>query len=205
MKSTERHELRRNTLLDILSNPRELFRKYGLSILIIVLTASVAIYFIYRAAGSEQRKWQRAWLALESAVSLESQEQLRAIAVDTKSDPLIRSWAYIRYGELLYHNSQRPDLFTDRASRTELLDQADTAFQDTLQIGAKYREIVGQATIGLGLCYEDLGQPDKAVEQYESIISQADERFAGTVWLSLAQGRKAFLARLPDEKIVFGP
>ena len=203
MKSSERHELQRNTLLELLRNPRELARRYGLSIIIVLVTATVAIYFIYRAAGAEQRKWQRAWLPLQTAVSQGSQEQLRSIAADTSSDTLIRSWAHIRYGELLYNKSQQPDAFADPASRTELLTQAVTAFQDALQIGDKYRPVVGQATIGLGLCYENLSQPDKALEQYESLIDQAEDRFAGTIWLSTARGRKAFLEHLPDEKIVY--
>ena len=205
MKSSERHELRRNALLELLRNPRELARRYGLSVLIVLVTATVAIYFIYRAAGAEQRKWRQAWLPLQTAVSQASQEQLRAIAVDNKSDPLIRSWAHIRYGELLYNKSQQSDVFADQDSRTEFLTQAVTAFQDALQIGIKYREVVGQATIGLGLCYENLSQPDKALEQYESLIANAEDRFTGTIWLSMAQGRKAFLEHLPNEKIVFEP
>ncbi|NIA07295.1 MAG: hypothetical protein GWP14_06620 [Actinobacteria bacterium] len=205
MKSTERHELRRNALMELLRNPRELVRRYGLSAIIVLVTALVASYFIYRAAGAEQRKWQKAWLPLHTAVSQGSQEQLRDIAAETKSDPLVRSWAYIRYGELLYNKSQQPDVFSDQSSRTELLSQAVTAFQDALRLGAKYRSVVGQATIGLGLCYENLGQPDKALKQYESLIAQAEDRFAGTVWLSMAQARKAFLTMLPDEKVVFIP
>ena len=205
MKSTQRHELRQNALLELLRNPRELARRYGLSAVIVLVTASLAIYFIFRATGAEQRKWRQAWLPLDAAVSLASQDQLRDIAGDTKSDPLIRAWAYIRYGELLYNKSQQPEVSADQDYRTESLTQAVAAFQDALQIGDNRREIVGQATIGLGLCYEDLGQPEQALEQYESLIAEAEGRFAGTIWLSMAQGRKAFLAALPDQRIVFGP
>ena len=206
MKSSQRHELRelrQNALLELLRNPRELARRYGLSVLIVLVTATVAIYLIYRVASADQRKWQQAWLPLQTAVSQASQEQLQAIAADTKSDSLIRSWAYIRYAELLYNKSQQSDVFADQDFRTELLTQAVTVFQDALRIGTKYREVLGQATIGLALCYENLDQPDKALEQYESLIDQAEDRFAGTIWLRMAKGRKAFLEHLPNENIVF--
>lgn len=205
MKSAERHELRQNALLELLKNPRELARRYGLTAVIVLLTAAVAIFFIYRATGAEQRKWRRAWQPLQAAVSQGSPEQLQRIATDPGSDSLIRSWAYIRYGELLYNKSQQPDAYIDTASRTEFLDQAVSAFQAALELGPKYRQILGQAGIGLGLCYENLGQPDKALQQYEAIIEKAEDRFAGTVWLVVAQARKAFLSALPEERIVFTP
>lgn len=205
MKSSERHELRQNALLELLRNPRELARRYGITALIVLIAASVAVHFIYRAAGAEQRKWRRAWLPLQAAVSQRSAEQLQAIATDPGSDSLVRSWAYIRYGELLYNKSQQSDAYIDTASRTEFLNQAVTAFEAAVELGPKYRQTVGQAAIGLGLCYENLDQPDRALQQYESIIDQAEDRFDGTVWLIVAQSRKNFLSILPEERIVFVP
>ena len=205
MKSSERHELRQNVLLELLKDPRELARRYGLTAVIVLIAASVAVYFIYRAAGAEQRKWQRAWQPLQTAVASASQEQLQTIAADSGSESLVRCWAYIRYGELLYNKSQQSDAYIDTASRTEFLNQAVTAFGAAVELGPKYRQVVGQAGIGLGLCYENLDQPDLALLQYESIIDQAEDRFDGTVWLIVAQSRKNFLSILPEERIVFVP
>jgi tetratricopeptide (TPR) repeat protein len=142
---------------------------------------------------------------LEKAVALHSEEQLQSLAGDTRAEPFVRAWADVRLGELLYNKSQQPEYFTDEAARTELLNQAIKAHQEALRIGARWREIVGQATIGLGLCYENLAQYDLAKAQYDSIISQAKDRFAGTIWLATAESRKAFLAKIPEEKIVFSP
>ena len=205
MKSRERHDLRRNELVELLSNPRELARRYGLSVLIIVLAAVVAIWLIVRASGAEDRKWQRAWSPLERALATHSEEQLRAIADKPKTKPLLRAWANIKRGELLYNRSQQGEYFQQTAAREELLNQAISYHQQALQIGQEWREVLGQATIGLGLCYENLGQFERAAQQYETIISQAQQRFEGTVWLAQAQTRKAFLERLDKEKIVFRP
>ena len=205
MKSTERHELQHNALWELLRNPRELVSRFGLPVLIIGVAAVVALLLILRASGAEDRKWQRAWQPLEKAVALHSEEQLRSLAGDTKAKSLVRAWADVRLGELLYNKSQQPEYFTDEAARAELLNQAIKAHQEALRIGARWREIVGQATIGLGLCYEDLAQYDLAKAQYDSIISQAKDRFAGTIWLAAAEHRKAFLEQLPKEKIVFAP
>ena len=202
MKSTQRHDLRRNELLEVLSNPRELVRRYGLPILIVIVATVVAVYFIFRAAGAEDRKWHRAWAPLNDARQAHSEEQLKSIADDTGFKKLIRAWANVSLGELLYSKSQQSN---DQASRTELLKEASAAYRQALEMGDTWREVVGQATIGLGLCYEDLGQMDLAAQQYESIISHPDERFAATVWLAKAESRKAILAKLPDERIVFAP
>jgi tetratricopeptide (TPR) repeat protein len=205
MKSRERHDLRRNELLELLSNPRELARRYGLPALIIVVAAVVAIFLIYRASGAQDRKWQQAWLPLERAVATHNEELLRAITGEPKNEALVRAWANVKRGELLYNRSQQSEDFGEKAAREELLSQAISCHNQALKIGQKWREVVGQATIGLGLCYENLGQFERAAEHYEVIISQAEERFAGTIWLGQAQIRKAFLERLEEEKIVFSP
>ena len=202
MKSTQRHDLRRNELLELLSNPRELVRRYGLSILIVIVATVVAVYFIFRAAGAEDRKWLRAWTPLKNAREAHSEEQLKSIADDTGSEKLIRAWANVSLGQLLYSKSQQSN---DQAARTELLKEAGDAYRQALEMGDSWREVVGQATIGLGVCYEDLGQLDLAAQQYESIISHPEERFAATVWLATANFRKALLAKLADEKVEFIP
>ena len=205
MKSRERHDLRRNELLELLNNPRELARRYGLSALIIVVAAAVAIWLIVRASGAQERKWRRAWLPLETAVAAHNEEQLRAITARPENETLVRAWANVKRGELLYNRSQQSEYFSEKAARQELLSQAISCYQQALQIDQEQREVVGQATIGLGLCYENLGQFERAAEQYEAIISQAEELFAGTIWLGQAQIRKALLKRLEEEKIVFSP
>ena len=204
MKASERHDLHRNELLDILRSPRELARKYGLTVLIVLLAGAVAIWLIVRAAGTETRKWNRAWVPLQQALANRSQDQLLAIALDTKTETIVRSWANVRLAELLYNKSQQPQYFNDKPTRIELLKQAVNAYNDALQIGQDRTEIVGQATVGQGRCYENLGQPALARQKYQSIISQADGRFAGTLWLIQAQRRDAFLDRLANEKVVFG-
>ncbi len=205
MKSRERHDLRRNELIEPLSNPRELARRYGLTALIIAAAAAVAIWLIVRASGAQDRKWRRAWLPLERAVATHNEEQLRAITAGPKNEALVRAWANVKRGELLYNRSQQSEYFSEKAAREELLSQAISCHEQALQIGQKWREVVGQATIGLGLCYENLGQFERAAQQYQAIISQAEERFAGTIWLGQAQIRKAFLEHLAEEKIVFSP
>ncbi len=203
--------MRRNELLELLSNPRELARRYGLTILIIVLAAVVAIWLIVRASGAEDRKWRRAWLPLERALATYNEEQLRAIAGEPKTKPLLRAWANIKRGELLYNRTQQGEYFQQTAAREELLRQAINCHQQALRIGQEWREVVGQATIGLGLCYENLGRFNQARQQYEQIISQAEERFAGTIWLAKAQSRldkaqnRKSLDYLADEKVVFEP
>ena len=203
MKSTERHELRRNELLELLRNPGELARRHGVTLLIVVITVAVALWLMFRASGAGDRKWRRAWLPLDRAVAIRSEEQMRSIAGDTKEELLVRAWANVRRGELLYNKSQQSEYYSDQAARAELLKTAVEAFQGALEIGADFREVIGNATIGLGLCYENLSQPGLAMAQYESIISEGEERFAGTIWVGLAEQRKAFLVRLPDEKIEF--
>lgn len=203
MKSTERHELRRNELLELLRNPGELARRHGLTILIVVITAAVALWLTFRASGAEERKRLRAWLPLDRAVELRSEEQLRSVAADSKAEPRVRAWANVRRGEFLYNKSQQPEYYADLAARTELLKTAVEAFQGALRIGADFREIIGNARIGLGLCYENLSQPGQALAQYDSIISDAEQRFASTIWLGLAEQRKAFLTSLPYKKIEF--
>ncbi len=202
MKSNERHDLRRNELAELLSNPRELARRYGLTTLIIIVAAGVAIWFIYRASGGQDRKWRQAWSSLQIAESAGNEEQLRSIAGDAKSEPLIRAWANTKRGALLYNKSRQSEYSLDKAAGEELLSQAVSCYEQALQIGQEWPEVVGQATVGLALCNEELGQLEQAITRYESIISR-EQDFAGTVWLAQAQRRKAFLESLPDKKIVF--
>ena len=204
MKSNERHDLRRNELAELLSNPRELARRYGLTTLIIIVAAVVAIWFIYRASGAQERKWRRAWSSLQMAESTGNEEQLKGIAADAKAEPLMRAWANTKRGALLYTTSRQSEYSRDKAAGEELLSQAVSCYEQALQIGQKWPEVVGQATVGLALCHEDLGQLEQAIARYESIISQ-EQTFAGTVWLAQARRRKAFLETLPEEKIVFTP
>ncbi len=107
MKSRERHDLRRNELLELLSNPGELARRYGLPALIIVVAALVAIWLIVRASGAQDRKWRQVWLPLERAVAAHNEEQLRAITGEPKNEALVRAWANVKRGELLYNRSQQ--------------------------------------------------------------------------------------------------
>jgi len=205
MKSTERHDLRRNELLELLSNPRELARKHALTALIIVVALALAIWLIVRASGAQERKWRQAWSPLAIAMATQNEEQLKALVGQPKTKPLVRAWAKIKRADLLYKRTQQNQYFKQTAAREELLNQAISCHQQAIQIGQEWREVLGQATIGLGLCYENLGQFERASQQYEAIISQAEGRFAGTVWLLQAQTRKALLERLADEKIVFSP
>ena len=212
MKSKERHDLHHNALLDLLKNPRELTRRYGLPALVLVLAGAVAIWLIVRAGGAEERKSQRSWLPLQTAVATHNEELLRDITADDKAIALVRAWANIKRGELLYKKSQQQDYSQDEAAREELLDQAISCYQQAMQISPEHRDVLGQATIGMGLCYEDLGQFNQARRQYEDIISQAKDRFEGTVWLAKArnrldkdQNRKSSLEYLANEKVVFKP
>lgn len=204
MKSKERHDLRRNELAELLSNPGELIRRYGLTTLIIVVAAVVAIWFIYRASGTDDRKWNRAWSSLHIAEGTGNEEQLRSIADDAKSEPLIRAWANTKRGALLYIKSRQSEYSVDKSAGEELLSQAVSCYERALQIGQEWPEIVGQASVGLALCREDLGQFEQAIAGYESIISR-EQDFAGTVWLVQAQRRKAFLEGPVNDNITFGP
>lgn len=209
MKSKERHDLRRNELLEILSDPRALARRYGLTVLIVVVAAAVAIFLIFRASGAQERKWQQAWAPLDRAVGAQNEEQMRAISDKTNNEAQVRAWANIKRGELLRNRSQQNEYFFEQGAREELLNQAINCYQQALQIdkdtGKEWREVVGQAVIGMGMCYENLGQFAQAAEQYQTIISQPEDRFAETIWLRVARTRKTFLEDLKDEKIVFGP
>ena len=202
MKSNERHDLRRNELVELLSDPRELARRYGLTTLIVIVALGIAIWFIYRASGSQDRKWRQAWSSLQMAESPPNEEQLKEIVGDAKADPLIRAWANAKRGALLYNKSRQGEYSGDKAAREELLSQAISCYEQALQIGQERPEVVGQATVGLALCQEELGQFEQARAGYESIISQ-EQNFAGTVWLAQARRRKAFLENLPEKKIVF--
>ena len=206
MKSKERHDLRRNELLELMRNPRELAQRYGLPALIIIVAGVVAIYLIYRSSGAEERKWREGWTSLQSAVNKQDENQLRDIASVVKNEAILRAWANIKRGELLCSMSQQMDYSLQEAGRREdLLKQAISCYQQALQIGQEWREVLGQAHIGLGLCYSNLGQFDKALEEYEAIISDSEQRFEATIWLFRAQQRKAFLESLPQEELVFGP
>ena len=202
MKSSERHELRRNLLLDMLRNPRELARKYGLPALIILLALGVTIWWVKYAHTARIRKQNQAWQNLSQADESRSEDRIKAIADDSKSDTLIRAWAYIRLGELFYNKAQQPEYFSDRTARIDLFSDAIEAARDALRIGKDQFRIEGQARCLIGLCYENLGQTHEAGLEYEAITSQ-NERFAGTIWLARAQGRQAFLDRLAKEKAFF--
>ncbi len=129
MKSKERHNLQRNELLDMLSNLRGLTRKYGLTVLITVVAAVIAIWLIVRASGAEERKWERAWSPLETAAATNNEEQLRTIIDNSKGEPRVRAWANIKQGELLYNKSQRSEYSGEQAGKQELLQQAISCYQ----------------------------------------------------------------------------
>ncbi len=202
MKSTERHGLRRNELLEALRSPCKLARKYGLPVLIVVAALIVSLLLIGHAHTAGVRKRTQARQNLAQAVEDRSEDQLRAIAASSKNGELIRAWAQIRLAEFLYNKSQQLEYYSDRASRIDLLKAAVKACQDALQIGTDRLRIEGQANCIMGICYENLGREREARLRYEVITSQA-ERFAGTVWLNQAGQRIGLLDRFADEKVTF--
>ena len=203
MKSSERHDLQRNELMELLKDPGELLRRYGLTVLIVVVALVLAIFLIFRASTAESLKWQRAWYPLQEAVDNGDEEQLRSVAQDTHAEKLVRAWAYVKHGELLYNKSQKEPYLADRQGRDELLSQAIESYGKAIDIGQKWVEIVGQATVQMGVCYESLGKDDLARDKYASIISEGEDRFGGTIWLIQAQGRKTFLDDTADMKVDF--
>ena len=190
--------------MELLSNPGELLRRYGLTTLIVVAAVLVTIFLVYRASTAESRKWQQAWHPLQQATANADEEQLRAItATDSRAEALVRAWAHVKHGELLYNKRQKDQYVSDLSGRDDLLNLAIESYGQALNVGKEWPQVIGQATIGMGLCYENLDRPELAEKQYDSIIAKSEERFAGTIWLIQAKGRKAFLENAPDTKIVF--
>ena len=220
MDSEHRHELKQNELAEGLAHLPQLLKDNANVIIGLALIALALI-----TAPMLSRRSQEKAIAAQSAVAqsiqmLQSDVYTIVGAEDPESQSDASNALLANADALLAKadGADNPDLAAlaqikaAQAYRTELLVRPDDADAETVQIQigkakdayqkaletAAEPTLKGMATLGLGLCQEELGQTEEAGKLYQSIID--DESLAATVLPKQAQMR---LDGLADNSEVF--
>ncbi|MHC5083074.1 MAG: tetratricopeptide repeat protein [Planctomycetota bacterium] len=224
MDSEHRHELKQNELAEGLAHLPQLIKDNANFIIGLALIAVGLITWPMLSKKGEEKAIASQSAVAQSIQMLQSDlgavfnaETPEAIS-DASNTLMVNADALLDAAGGI----ENPDLAAlarikaAQAYRTELLIRKDDADAETLQTqitkaqdayqkaldGAVEPTIKGMATLGLGLCHEELGQTDEAAKLYQSIVD--DETLAATVMPKQAQSRLDGLAE-NAEVFTFAP
>ncbi|MBW8034480.1 MAG: hypothetical protein FVQ79_02110 [Planctomycetes bacterium] len=220
MDSEHRHELKTNELAQWLSNLPGFLKENGKNILgILLIAAAVFSYFYFKAKKTSTVNMEQAQnTALiqqvsrnkAEAIDLDPETALLENAFATSASKLQRAADAIEEGdyaaalmlikkgeslraELHYNTSQ-----LDEQVITDQIKEASQAYEQALQKAKGNASLTAMATFGLGLCAEEIGDFEKAVQIYSDIAQNTE--FEGTLFPAQAQFR---LDILEDNKETF--
>lgn len=169
MKTERRHELQRNDLVEHLNRSMETVRPYSSLIAVLIVVAAVIgfgyLIFSRQAAQSEAQAWNEYYQAQSAADGFDA-EKLQAVA-DEHPNSAARDWAILAIAN---HSLERGDqlLARDKSAAQPHLETAAEKYR-ALSKDARVAAVRQRATFNLGITYEALGEPDKAIEAYGAV------------------------------------
>ena len=212
MKAEHRHELKTNELAQWLADFPDWVQKNLKTIIyiavVVILVAAAYIWkkyeknvlmsqrqinFTNSIRSIEQQRPRILQAASQgtdlSYVLLQSPDQLKTIAKDTKNDDMaalseIKEGQAIRMG--LHYRLQMPS----EDEKLQQLNRAREAYTKAIE-RTPNTNLLAQAKFGLGLCEEELGNFQQAREIYNEMAENAD--FIGLVTANMAKERLAVL------------
>lgn len=180
-----------------------LWGKYGTHLLF-VLCVVLAVVLGYRVFHAREReRHETAWREMANATSPES---LKSLAQESP-DPVIRSLAYLRAGELLLAKATLPEqnplagAQPTEENKTQDLRRAAEMFKDSAAEQGASVVIRLNALLGLASVTESALQFDEARKLYSQIVLEAEKASLPAI-VAQAKGRIKYLDRL-NEPIVF--
>ena len=222
MKSDHRHELKTNELAEWLSHLPE-WTKENLSTIImvcVVIVVGISIYawrvynvnvvrvreraefttLINQLAGAKMQIIQGQEQGRDSSfMLLPPAENLEKFAQSAKNDRMA-ALALIKRAEALraevHYGNVEEEYFTSQ------IDKAKKSYTEALERCPDEPSLASAATLGLGLCQEELGNFEQARQTYQEIAANPD--FEPTVAANLAGRRLTTMADYQRE-IIFGP
>lgn len=220
MDSEHRHELKTNELAQWLSNFPGFLKENGKNIVGIALIATAVFsYFYFKAKKTSTVNLAEAQNT--ALIQKVNRNKIEAINLDPETAPLENAFAtsanelqraadageesghaaalmLIKKGESLRSELHYSVSQLDEQLITDQINRASQAYEQALQKAKGNTTLTAMATFGLGLCAEEIGDFEKAVQIYSDIAQNTE--FEGTLFPSQAQFR---LDILEDNKETF--
>jgi len=221
MKADHRHDLKTNELAEWLSNLPQWVKENRTTVLImLVVVIGVAAFYLWQGHSKNRilrKKLQLTTLANQilqskmrileaqaqgrdlSYILLQPAESLRTFAQNTDDDQMA-ALALIKRAEALRMELHYRLGNVSQQDFTDQINQAKDSYSKALERCSTNPSLMAMAKFGLGLCEEELGNPETAKQIYQSIAESND--FDGTVAKAAARHRLKTMSDY-QQRIVF--
>jgi predicted negative regulator of RcsB-dependent stress response len=185
MKSQERHDLKKNELVENLEKIKKYLQEQGTRILAVVVLAAVIISVVSYVRHSNQIARQQAMeqlIAIHSGSAGSKPEDIKAIA-EQASDKKLAALAWKIYGDQVYNQYATGN----KAAPKDALTLAEKAYETVINNYPSETLTAAGAKICLGAVYEDQHKWADARKLYQAISE--DTALAGTGLIESAKSK----------------
>ncbi|NLF73567.1 MAG: hypothetical protein GX575_31400 [Candidatus Anammoximicrobium sp.] len=194
MKTQRRHELQTNQLADTIGMYLQKVRPYQKPILYGVVAIAVLAGAVLYLSTQQQARAGASWEDYFSAMIEQRPEALDEVA-RLHQGSTAALWAQQGAGDIKLAMGASL-LYRDRKEAEKNLKDAEKAFLDVEQQGARYPLLLQRARYGLAQVYESLSQVDKARDYYGKVAAAEPHSALG----QLAQRRRDQIADSEAER-----
>jgi tetratricopeptide (TPR) repeat protein len=192
MKTERRHELQTNTLANSLGEGIGKVRPYTNHILLaigaIVVLLLALTFYRSQAHAKQAKAWEAYFVATTpSESSSKSEQELLRDVVKDFGDTKMADWAKLTIGDDSLNNAAQL-IATNKSDARKNINAAIAEYRP-LGESSEIPQVRNLANYNLGICYEMLGDSDKAIESYRKVN--------GTLG-KLAQARVEALEKNPE-------
>ncbi len=196
MKSEHRHQLHTNELAKWLSEVPEMLKrnkKMVIYVLVVAILVIVSAYMtIYRTKGQQRQYRSMVTYGIQEEVAAKYQiaqamaqggdssmalsiaaSTLVANAQELDNDKL-KGLAYIKAGDMLRAELQFKPGLPERVMVESQIQTAENYYQQAIKVAGEDENLLSMAKYGIGLCKEELGNFDQAVEIYTEIATNTE-------------------------------
>lgn len=224
MKSSHRHELKTNELAEWLSNLPQWAKENRITIIgaLVLIVAAGGLYFwqVYAKNAASIRRHHRFTnlinqLSLSKVQVLQAHSQgrdlsfllfqpaenLKTFAQNT-NDKQMAALAFIKRAEAFRAELHYRLETVAKQDLVAQINRAKLSYTEAIQKAPSNPSLMAAATLGLGLCEEELGNFEQAAQIYRNITTSPN--FEGTVAKTAAEHRLETMADYKG-KVVFKP
>jgi len=179
MKAKERHDLKKNELIENLEKLKKYFQEHGSRILSIVVLVVVIVGVISYVRHTNQVARMQ---AMEQLISIHSgsagskPEDVKAIA-EQASDTKLAALAWKIYGDQLYNQY----MTGDKSAPKDVLVQTEKAYETVINNYPQETLTAAGAQISLATVYEDQHKWADARKLYQAIIENTSLNGTGLI------------------------
>jgi len=209
MDSKHRHELHENDLYEGITHAKDVWARYGNTVLIIVLVVAGFFAVSRLIRVTREQAHESRWSDLAMTTSPEAYRSIGQAA----SEPSLQALAYLRGADLLLTRAAvpgevKPPIPTadgttpapapaappSAQDRQRMIEDAALMYEQVLAIKGAHELYAMNARLGLANVAESRGDLEQARKLYEQVKTDSGERYSGIA--AQATGRLAVLDRL---------